>query len=414
MENRGAKIKVVGVGGGGNNAVNQMVKNNLEGADFYIANTDNQALEMSPVLNKMVLGELLTKGLGAGADPAIGKKAAIESEHSIRDSLSGADMVFIAVGLGGGTGTGAAPIIAKAAKDNGSLVVAIATTPFSFEGKRRTAQAVAGLEELRECVDSVIIVSNEKLLETVGNIPMMDAFKESDKVLQQGVQTITDLISVPTMVNLDFADVRSVMASRGDALIGVGKSKDENKAVEAAKKAVSSPLLESKIQGARDAIVNVTGGPSMSLMDASDAVDTIREHAGTEIDIIFGVAINESLGDEVIVTVIATGFEEDAQIVYKRDHKVVLESPNLKTKQHTKTPSFFKGKEDNVKESEEVRIPNFNTASMRVVSDDVIKSEIPMESVSRTPQHQQVKQESVYSEALPKKKGFLSLIGIGE
>jgi cell division protein FtsZ len=304
-----AKIKVFGIGGAGCNAVNRMVDEGLQGVEFYVCNTDLQVLNVSMVKNKLILGKETTKGLGAGANPDIGRKAAVESEGDIRAAMMGADMVFITTGLGGGTGTGASPLFAKVAKDCGALVVGIVTKPFSFEGRKRMEQALKGLEELREHVDSLIIVSNNQLLEVIGRIPFVEAFKEADNVLRQGVQTITDLIAVPAMINLDFADVRSVMEGQGTALIGIGMAAGDNKAQEAAQRAITSPLLEAQIRGARNAIVNVTGGENITIFDASDAVEYIRDSAGGDIDIIFGVAINEQIGDSIIVTVIATGFD---------------------------------------------------------------------------------------------------------
>ncbi len=304
--NQVAKIKVFGIGGAGNNAVNRMVQEGVQGVDFYIANTDLQALDVSPVTNKITLGK---DGLGAGGNPENGRKAAVESEDDIRKAMEGADMVFLTAGLGGGTGTGAAPLFAKIAKEMGALTVGIVTKPFSFEGRRRMIQAEQGLEQLKEYVDSLIIVSNNRVLEVIGHIPFEEAFKEADNILRQGVQTITDLITVTSLINLDFADVRSIMEGQGSALIGIGMSQGDNKAQEAAQKAIQSPLLEAQISGANSAIVNVTGGASISVYDASEAVEYIREAAGNEIDIIFGVAINEKIGDAIIVTVIATGFD---------------------------------------------------------------------------------------------------------
>ena len=304
-----ANIKVIGVGGGGCNAVNQMVDYGIQGVTFYVANTDQAVLNVSKCENRITLG---SKGLGAGGNPEMGKKCALESEDKIREAIKGADMVFVAAGMGGGTGTGAAPIIARLAKEQESLVVAVVTKPFSFEGRRRVKQAEDGLEELRKYTDSVIVVSNNQLLDILGKIPFKDAFREADNVLRQGVQTITDLISVTSTINLDFADIKSVMSNQGLALIGIGMSKSENKAREAAENAISSPLLEADIRGAKYAILNVTGGPSMTLYDSQIAVDTIMEAAGNDVDIIYGVAENERLGDEIIVTIIATGFDEDA------------------------------------------------------------------------------------------------------
>lgn len=307
--NQVAKIKVFGIGGAGCNAVNRMVEEDVKGVEFFVANTDLQVLNISPAKNKLVLGKTTTKGLGAGANPEMGLKAALESEDEIRSAMAGADMVFLTAGLGGGTGTGAAPLFAKIAKESNILTIGIVTKPFSFEGKKRMEQALRGLDELRQHVDSLIIVSNNQLLEVIGRIPFVEAFREADNVLRQGVQTITDLIAVPAMINLDFADVRTVMEGQGSALIGIGLASGDTKAQDAAAMAITSPLLEAQIRGARNAIVNVTGGESITLYDADAAVDFIRESAGNDIDIIFGVAINEALGDKIIVTVIATGFD---------------------------------------------------------------------------------------------------------
>ena len=304
--NQVAKIKVFGIGGAGGNAVNRMVQEGVQGVEFYVANTDVQALDVSPVANKIQLGK---EGLGAGGNPDNGRKAAVESEDAIRKALEGADMVFLTAGLGGGTGTGASPLFAKIAKELGCLTVGIVTKPFSFEGKRRMVQAEQGLEQLKEYVESLIIISNNKVLDVIGHIPFEDAFKEADNILRQGVQTITDLIAVPAMINLDFADIKSVMQGQGSALFGIGMADGENKAKEAAERAIQSPLLEAQIKGAKNAIINVTGGASMSAYDASEAVDYIREAAGNDIDIIFGVAINDKIGDSIIVSIIATGFD---------------------------------------------------------------------------------------------------------
>ena len=304
--NQIAKIKVFGIGGAGSNAVNRMVADGVQGVEFYVANTDLQALDVSPVANKIQLGK---EGLGAGGNPDNGRKAAVESEDDIRKAIAGADMVFITCGEGGGTGTGGAPIIARLAKEAGALTVGVVTTPFRFEGRKRNDQAQVGLESLKEYIDSLIIVSNDKLLSVIGKIPMQDAFKEADNVLRQGVQTITDLIAVPAYINLDFADVKAVMQGKGTALIGIGMANGENKAKEAAAKAIKSPLLEAQIKGAKSAIINITGGNDISVYDAQVAIDYIKEAAGNDIDTIFGVAMNEQLGENIIVTVIATGFE---------------------------------------------------------------------------------------------------------
>ncbi|MDD8048555.1 MAG: cell division protein FtsZ [Thomasclavelia sp.] len=306
-----ANIKVVGIGGGGNNAVNRMVDDGVKGVEFFVANTDVQVLRRSPVENKIVLGKELTKGLGAGGNPEMGKKAAQESEAEIRNALEGADMVFIAAGMGGGTGTGAAPIFAKIARELGALTVGVITKPFTFEGMKRKRQSIEGIEELRENVDSIIVVSNDRLLQLIGGRPMQEAFMEADNVLRQGVQTITDLIAIPAFINLDFADVCAVMRNRGNALIGIGMASGDDKAKEAAKNAISSPLLEVSVAGAKDAIINVTGGPNISLFDANLALETITQEVGDDINTYLGIAINEDLDDQIIVTVIATGFDEE-------------------------------------------------------------------------------------------------------
>lgn len=311
--NQVANIKVIGVGGGGSNAVNRMVTDGVQGVEFFIANTDIQVMKNSPVSSKLVLGKDTTKGLGAGGNPDVGRKAAEESEADIRAAIDGADMVFITAGMGGGTGTGAAPLVAKLAKEEGALTIAVVTKPFSFEGKRRSLNAEEGIDELKKYVDSLIVVSNDNLLEVIGRKPIEEAFQAADNVLRQGVQTISDLIAVPALVNLDFADVRSVMANQGRALIGIGMADGEDKALTAAEKAIQSPLLESSIAGAKSAIINITGGDKVSLYDAQNAVAVIQDAAGGDIDSIFGIAINEDLGDSIIVTVIATGFDEEEE-----------------------------------------------------------------------------------------------------
>ena len=309
--NQVANIKVFGIGGGGSNAVNRMVADGVKGVTFYIANTDVQVMKNSDCENKIVLGRETTKGLGAGGNPEVGRKAAEETENEIREAIKGSDMVFLTAGLGGGTGTGAAPLFAKVAKEEGALTIGIVTKPFTFEGRKRERNAMSGLSELQKYTDSLIIVSNNNLLDVIGCRPIEEAFQAADNVLRQGVQTISDLIAVPALVNLDFADVRSVMQNQGAALIGIGMADGEDKAVNAAEKAIQSPLLEAQINGAKSAIINITGGDKVSLYDAQSAVAVIQDAAGGEIDTIFGIAINEQLGDAIIVTVIATGFEQD-------------------------------------------------------------------------------------------------------
>lgn len=307
-----AKIKVIGVGGGGCNAVNRMIESGLKGVEFIVANTDLQVLNNSLAPIKLQIGRELTDGLGAGANPEIGREAALESKAEIEEAIKGADMVFITCGMGGGTGTGAAPVIAEISQDLGALTVGIVTKPFSFEGKKRMSQAISGLDELKKHVDTLIVIPNDRLRELIDkSTPMLEAFREVDNVLHRGVQSISDLIAVSGLINLDFADVKAVMEKRGNALIGIGLATGENRAIEAAKQAVSSPLLETSIVGATDAIINVTGGKSLTLFEAEDAAEVVRASANTDINIIFGAVINENLDDEVIVTVIATGFDDD-------------------------------------------------------------------------------------------------------
>ena len=306
-----AKIKVIGVGGGGGNAVNRMIETGVKGVDFIVANTDLQVLNNSLAETKIQLGANLTDGLGAGARPETGREAAVESKKEIEESLKGADMVFITCGMGGGTGTGAAPVVAEIAQALGALTVAIVTKPFTFEGRKRMENAIIGLEELKKHVDTLIVIPNDKLREIIDKTtPMLEAFKEVDNVLRRGVQSISDLIAVVGLVNLDFADVKAVMKDSGNAIIGIGIGMGEERAIEAAKQAVSSPLLETSISGATDAIINITGGMNLTLFEAEQAAEVVRAAANTDINTIFGSVINENLTDEVIVTVIATGFEK--------------------------------------------------------------------------------------------------------
>ncbi len=308
-----AKIKVIGAGGGGCNAVNRMIESGVGGVDFIVANTDLQVLNVSKAETKIQLG---TDGLGAGGNPEIGREAAVESKQEIEDVLKGADMVFVTCGLGGGTGTGAAPIIAEIAQEQGALTVAIVTKPFKFEGRRRMENAEVGLAELRKHVDTIIVIPNDRLRDIIDrSTPIIEAFKEVDNVLRRAVQSISDLIAVSGLVNLDFADVKAVMQNRGNAIIGIGIGEGENRAIEAAQQAVASPLLENTIDGATDAIINITGGNSLTLFEAEDAAEVVRNAANTDINTIFGAVINENLNDEVIVTVIATGFDDDKEQV---------------------------------------------------------------------------------------------------
>ncbi|MDT6980363.1 cell division protein FtsZ [Levilactobacillus zymae] len=310
-QNHGANIKVIGVGGGGNNAVNRMITEDVKGVEFIVANTDVQALEASKAETKIQLGPKLTRGLGAGANPEIGAKAAEESEEAITEALEGADMVFVTAGMGGGTGNGAAPIVAKIAKESGALTVGVVTRPFSFEGPRRARFAAEGVAAMKENVDTLIIIANNRLLEIVDKkTPMMEAFQEADNVLRQGVQGISDLITSPGYVNLDFADVKTVMKDQGSALMGIGSANGENRTEDATKKAISSPLLEVSIDGAEQVLLNITGGPDLSLFEAQAASQIVSDAATSDVNIIFGTSIDEELGDEVRVTVIATGIDK--------------------------------------------------------------------------------------------------------
>ncbi|MBR3211281.1 MAG: cell division protein FtsZ [Bacilli bacterium] len=306
-----AKIKVIGLGGGGGNAVNRMIESGVKGVEFIAANTDLQVLNSSKADVKIQIGANLTDGLGAGGKPEVGKESAVESKKEIEDALSGADMVFITAGMGGGTGTGAAAVVAEIAQGLGALTVAIVTKPFSFEGKRRMDNALAGIDELRKHVDTLIVIPNDRLREIIDkSTPMLEAFKEVDNVLRRGVQSISDLIAVVGLVNLDFADVKAIMEGSGRAIIGIGIGMGEDRALEAARQAVSSPLLEQSIEGATDAIINITGGVNLTLFEAEQAAEVVRSAANTDINTIFGSVINENLSDEVIVTVIATGFDK--------------------------------------------------------------------------------------------------------
>lgn len=304
-----AVIKVVGVGGGGNNAVNRMIDAGLRGVEFIAVNTDAQALAGSQARNRIQIGEKLTKGLGAGANPDVGAKAADESRQQLMDALQGADMIFVTAGMGGGTGTGAAPVVAEVAKEAGALTVGVVTKPFKFEGRRRLGYAEDGADRLRERVDTLITIPNDRLLQVIEKkTSMLDAFRMADDVLRQGVQGISDLIMVPGLINLDFADVRTVMLETGSALMGIGIASGDARAQDAARAAISSPLLETSIEGAKGVLLNITGGPELTLFEVNDAAEVISQSVDPEANIIFGAVIDEAMGDQVRVTVIATGF----------------------------------------------------------------------------------------------------------
>ncbi len=305
-----AVIKVVGVGGGGTNAVNRMVDAGLKGVEFIAVNTDAQALLMCDADVKIHIGSKITRGLGAGADPSIGQEAATESRDELKEALKGADMVFVTAGKGGGTGTGAAPVIAEISRELGALTVGVVTRPFGFEGRKRSDQAEGGIKQLRDKVDTLIIIPNDRLLQVVEKrTSIVDAFRIADDVLRQGVQGITDLITVPGLINLDFADVRTIMRQAGSALMGIGVAGGENRAAEAAKAAISSPLLEASVEGATGILLNITGGPDLGLFEVNEAAEIVGSASDADANIIFGAVIDESLGDQVRVTVIATGFD---------------------------------------------------------------------------------------------------------
>ena len=331
---QGAVIKVIGVGGGGGNAINRMVDEGVAGVEFIAANTDVQALSSTKAETVIQLGPKLTRGLGAGGRPEIGQKAAEESEEALTQAITGADMVFITAGMGGGSGTGAAPVIARIAKDLGALTVGVVTRPFGFEGSKRGQYAVEGINQLREHVDTLLIISNNNLLEIVDKkTPLLEALSEADNVLRQGVQGITDLITNPGLINLDFADVKTVMANKGNALMGIGIGSGEERVVEAARKAIYSPLLETTIDGAEDVIVNVTGGLDLTLIEAEEASQIVNQAAGQGVNIWLGTSIDENMKDEIRVTVVATGVRQD------RVEKVVGHAPRQAVRHEQVSPS---------------------------------------------------------------------------
>ena len=322
-------IKVVGVGGGGGNAVNRMIENDVRGVDFVVINTDAQVLRLAKANTRLQIGKLLTKGLGAGADPEIGRQAAEESEDDIRELLRGSDMVFITAGMGGGTGTGASPVVAKIAKELGCLTIGIVTKPFTFEGRKRQEQAEKGLANLKPFVDTLIVVPNDKLIQmTDKNLTMLEAFKEVDNVLRRGVQGIAEIINVPGLINADFADVRNVMKNKGTALMGIGVASGPNRAIEAARKSIRSPLLEIDINGATDAIVFITSDIDITMQEVYDVINEIRNASSSDIDIIFGTGFNVDLQGELIVTVIATGFDKTNALNQENQETEEVEDAN--------------------------------------------------------------------------------------
>ena len=380
-DNKNAVIKVIGVGGAGGNAVNRMIDEGVQGVSFIAANTDVQALNSNKAENKIQLGPKLTRGLGAGSHPEVGQKAAEESQQTIEDSLKGADMIFITAGMGGGTGTGAAPVIAKIARETGALTVGVVTRPFTFEGPKRSKNAAEGIAQLKQYVDTLVIIANNRLLEMVDKkTPMMDAFKEADNVLRQGVQGISDLITSTDYVNLDFADVKTVMENQGAALMGIGRASGENRTVEATKLAISSPLLEVSIDGAKQVLLNITGGPDLTLFEAQDASDIVSKAAGDGVNIIFGTSINANLGDEVVVTVIATGIDS------KAEEEASRQPMRRPTRQEVTTPEPVK-KEADVVANE----PTSVSESSEVETEDSAVKESP---VQPTPEVKSEKKDS--------------------
>ena len=357
-----AKIKVIGLGGGGGNAINRMVESGVKGVEFIAANTDLQVLNNSKADVKIQIGAALTDGLGAGGRPEIGRESAVESKKEIEDALTGADMVFITCGMGGGTGTGAAAVVAEISQALGALTVAIVTKPFSFEGKRRMQNALQGIEELKNHVDTLIVIPNDRLRTIIDKTtPMLEAFKEVDNVLRRGVQSISDLIAVVGLVNLDFADIKSVMENSGRAIIGIGIGMGEDRAIEAARQAVSSPLLETSIEGATDAIINITGGVNLTLFEAEQAAEVVRAASQKDINTIFGSVINENLSEEVIVTVIATGFDKDIEEEKEEAPEELLIPTTSRRSQVPKNVESLSEKEEK---------PNYNT--------DVDNDDIPI------------------------------------
>ena len=345
-----ATIKVIGVGGAGTNAVNRMVDSGIRGVEFIAVNTDRQALLLSKAGSKIQIGEKITRGLGAGANPDIGAQAAEESKAEIAEALRGADMVFVTAGMGGGTGTGAAPIVAQAAKEMGILTIGVVTKPFTFEGKKRLTQADRGIESLKGKVDTLVVIPNDKLLQIIDRkTSIVEAFKMADDVLRQGVQGISDLIAIPGLVNLDFADVKTIMLNTGMAHMGIGRASGENRAEDAAKQAIQSPLLETSIEGARGVIINITGGANLGLHEVNTAAELVQRSVDPEANIIFGAVIDESLDEDITITVIATGFEKDEKTV-----PTIGDITNSKT-WSTKSTSVS----DNSNSSNDLDIPTF-------------------------------------------------------
>ena len=352
-----AKIKVIGVGGGGGNAVNRMIKSGLTGVEFWLMNTDLQVLHYSTCKNKIQLGAKLTNGLGAVGEPQVGEKAAEEAQQEITSAIEGADMVFVTAGMGGGTGTGAAPVVAKIAKDLGILTIGVVTKPFSFEGKRRQNQAQQGLEKLRESVDALIVIPNDKLLDVVDRrVSLQESFIVVDEVLLRGVQGISDIITIPGLINVDFADVKSVMAASGSALMGIGRGTGEGRAIEAAKIAINSQLLETSINGASGVIVNITGGPDMTLHEVTDATNIINDAVLDDARVIIGAVVDDNIQGEIQITVIATGFELKSQMPIEEK----VENRSISAAE------FFSGAFNNVQQPKPAMMPNSNITEIQI------------------------------------------------
>lgn len=359
-----AQIKVIGVGGGGNNAVNRMVDAQLKGVEFIAVNTDKQALYTSKAEYKIQIGEKLTRGLGAGANPEVGKRAAEESKDEIVKLLQGADMVFVTAGMGGGTGTGAAPVVAQLAKEMGILTVGVVTKPFAFEGKIRMKNAESGIAELKSRVDTLITIPNDRLLQIVQkNTSMLDAFSIADDVLKQGIQSISDLIAVPGLINLDFADVKSIMKEKGLAHMGIGSASGENRAIDAARQAIQSPLLETSIKGAKGVLLNITGGSNLGLFEINEASSLVQESCDSEANIIFGASIREDLGDEIMITVIATGFESGQDMTLDLDD-------NKKSRPDTRASLNTTVKKQEEKEEEAIEVEREEVNKTSIIEED--------------------------------------------
>ena len=353
-----ATIKVIGVGGAGNNAVNRMIEAGIKNVEFIVLNTDKQDLNKSKAGTKLQIGEKLTRGLGAGANPDIGTQAAEESKAEIAEIIKGADMVFVTAGMGGGTGTGAAPIVAQAAKELGILTIGVVTKPFTFEGKKRLAQAERGIASLKGKVDTLVVIPNDKLLQVIDRkTSMIEAFRMADDVLRQGVQGISDLIAVPGLINLDFADVKTIMLNQGMAHMGIGIASGENRAEDAAKQAIQSPLLETSIEGARGVIINITGGSDVGLLEANTAAELVQRSADPEANIIFGTVTDDSMGDEIKITVIATGFEKDTDRPSSTGYEGIVSEAWKNRNRNNSVPSASTSSSDN--SSDNLDIPTF-------------------------------------------------------